>query len=108
MRPLILFSALVWAGCAAETAPQPPPTNRFVYPSGIVHRQVEGSPNGALYVASANFDKCFDTGAVTALDLDSLGLPEIGAPVADSTPVEITSLQVPAEASVQIDSFAGE
>ncbi|WP_224248682.1 YncE family protein [Hyalangium gracile] len=108
MRPLILISALVWAGCAAETTPQPPPIDRFVYPSGIVHRQVDGSPNGALYVASANFDKCFDTGAVLALDLDDLGLPEIGAPVGQAGPVEVTDLQVTPEDTVQIESFAGQ
>jgi hypothetical protein len=108
MRPLILISALVWAGCAAESAPQPPPIDRFVFPSGIVHRQVDGSPNGALYVASANFDKCFDTGAVIALDLDSLALPELGASAADSPPVDVTDLKVTAEATVQIESFAGQ
>jgi hypothetical protein len=107
MRPLLLISALVWAGCAAESAPQPPPTDRFVYPSGIVHRQVDGSPNGALYVASANFDKCFDTGAVLAVDLDALGLPDIGAPVGPDGPVEIPDLKISAESTLQIDSFAG-
>lgn len=109
MRPLILISALVWAGCAAETEPQPPPTDRFVYPSGIVHLPVPTDPSkqGALYVASANFDKCFDTGAVTALDLDNLGLPAIGAPVGDS-PAEITDLKVARENTVQIESFAGQ
>ncbi len=107
MRPLILsLSALVWAGCAANTEPRPPPTDRFVYPTGIVHRQVADSPNGALYVASANFDKCFDTGAVLALDLDSLGLPGLGEAVGD--PLEITQLNVRPEAQVQIESFAGE
>ncbi|WP_224362024.1 YncE family protein [Hyalangium versicolor] len=108
MRPLLLISALVWAGCAAESEPQPPPTDRFVYPSGIVHRPVDGSANGALYVASANFDKCFDTGAVIALDLDALGLPEIGAPVGADGPAEITDLRVAPEATVQIESFAGQ
>jgi hypothetical protein len=108
MRPLILISALVWAGCGVDSAPQPPPTDRFVYPSGIVHRQVAGSPNGALYVASANFDKCFDSGAVLALDLDNLGLPGLGAAVGPEGPVEITDLQVRPEATVQIESFAGE
>lgn len=70
---------------------------------------MEGSSNGALYVASANFDKCYDTGSVIALNLDSLGLPEIGAPVPESGPVEITDLKVTPESSyVQIESFAGE
>jgi len=105
MRPLLLISALVWAGCAAQTEPRPPPTDRFRFPTGIVHRKVPGSPFGALYVASANFDKCFDTGAVLALDLDALGLPAIGAP-----PVKdpLTDLKVSANAAVRIESFAGQ
>lgn len=109
MRPLILISALVWAGCAAETEPQPPPTDRFVYPSGIVHLPVSSDPSmqGALFVASANFDKCFDTGAVLALDLDDLGLPAIGTTVG-SPPAEITDLKVAPENTVQIESFAGQ
>jgi hypothetical protein len=109
MRPLILISALVWAGCAAETEPQPPPIDRFVYPSGIVHLPVSSDPSkqGALFVASANFDKCFDTGAVLALDLDNLGLPAIGSTVG-SPPVAITDLKVAPENTVQIESFAGQ
>lgn len=110
MRPLILISALVWAGCAAETEPQHPPRDRFVYPSGIVHLPVADDPArplGSLYVASANFDKCFDTGAVTALNLDNLGLPPIGQPVGED-PVEITDLKVTEENIVEIDSFAGQ
>ncbi len=111
MRPLLLISALVWAGCAAQTEPRPPPTDRLAFPTGIVHRKVNGSPNGALYVASSNFDKCFDTGAVIALDLDDLGLPEIGGfPDAElqPEPEQFTDLKVDSNASVQIESFAGQ
>lgn len=107
MRPLLLISALVWAGCAAQTEPRPPPSDRFSFPTGIVHRQVPGSPNGALYVASANFDKCFDAGAVAALDLDALGLPDIGAST-DGEPTVLTDLKVGTNAFVQIQSFAGQ
>jgi len=113
MRPLLLISALVWAGCAAQTEPRPPPTDRFSFPTGIVHRKVPGSPHGALYVASSNFDKCFDTGAVVALDLVTLGLPEMPPP--DSPKPEervevpvLTDLKVAADAAVQIQSFAGQ
>jgi hypothetical protein len=112
MRPLILISALVWAGCAAETEPQPPPSDRFVYPSGIVHLPVQNDPSkqGALYVASANFDKCFDSGAVMALDLDNLELPAMGAPVPRPPQMirTLTDLKVGAENIVQIESFAGQ
>src|SRR5687767_15032268 len=107
MRPLLLISALVWAGCAAQTEPRPPPTDRFSFPTGLVHRKVPGSPNGALYVASSNFDKCFDTGAVLALDLDDLGLPDIGTH-SGPDPEPLTDLKVDDESTVQIDSFAGQ
>jgi hypothetical protein len=108
MRPLLLISALVWAGCAAQTEPRPPPTDRFSFPTGIVHRKgTDSTSSGALYVASSNFDKCFDTGAVVALDLDTLGLPAIGGN-ASGEPVVITDLKVGADASVQIQSFAGQ
>ncbi|HVG64213.1 MAG TPA: hypothetical protein VNA24_36955 [Hyalangium sp.] len=74
-----------------------------------MHLPVPGDPSkqGALFVASANFDKCFDTGAVLALDLDNLGLPAIGSTV--GSPVEtITDLKVAPESAVQIESFAGQ
>ncbi|HYI01350.1 MAG TPA: hypothetical protein VD972_35675, partial [Hyalangium sp.] len=67
-----------------------------------------GSTNGALYVASANFDKCFDTGALLALDLDSLGLPELGTSSPGGSPLEIIDLKVAPDAAVQIESFAGQ
>jgi hypothetical protein len=109
MRPLILISALVWAGCAAQTEPRPPPDDRFSFPTGIAHRKVAepSKPHGALYVATSNFDKCFDTGSVLALDLDNLGLPDIGEVPAGER-LEITDLKVAEDAYVYIDSFAGE
>jgi hypothetical protein len=67
---------------------------------------VPGSTHGALYVASSNFDKCFDTGAVLAVDLDEIGLPEIGAGVPAER--QLTDLKVGSNASVQIESFAGQ
>ena len=72
MRPLFLSLALLFAACTA-TNDRPPPSDRFVYPSGLVHRPVSsGSTNGVLYVASANFDRCFDQGTVMAVDLDQV------------------------------------
>ncbi|XXF75480.1 hypothetical protein P2318_20695 [Myxococcaceae bacterium GXIMD 01537] len=109
MRPLLLSPALLLLGaCSAGTEPRPPPQTRFVYPSGIVHRDVPSSENGALYVASANFDKCFDTGSVIALNLDDLGLPPFGSPVPREGPVQLQDLKVGDDAWVQIQSFAGE
>lgn len=114
MRPLFLSSALLLLGaCSAATEPRPPPQDRFVYPSGIVHRDLPDLPggtasNGALYVVSANFDRCFDTGSVIAVNLDTVGLPEFGSPVSQQGPVQLTNLSVADDAWVQIDSFGGE
>lgn len=113
MRPLFLSSALLTlAACSAATEPRPPPQNRFAYPNGLVHRDLPDLPggpsNGALYVASANFDRCFDNGSVIALNLDDLGLPEFGQPVGPTGPAQIGDLRVANDAWVEIDSFAGE
>jgi DNA-binding beta-propeller fold protein YncE len=122
MRPLFLSSALLLLGaCNTDPEPRPPPLSRFVYPSGIVHRDLPdlsaGTPsNGALYVASANFDKCFDTGSVIAVNLDQVGGTEgerllpIGQMDADPQkgPVQLTELNVAEDGYVQIGSFAGE
>jgi hypothetical protein len=112
MRPLpILISALLWAGCSTDSDPRPPPTNRFVFPSGIAYLPPapgNEASKGSLYVASSNFDKCFDTGAVFALDLDALGLPEVGAPVSPDGPLRVEDLKTSSQSTVQISSFAGE
>ncbi|SEN08909.1 hypothetical protein SAMN05444354_13059 [Stigmatella aurantiaca] len=111
MRPLILISALLWAGCSASSDPRPPPTDRFVFPSGIAYLPPapgNEASKGSLYVASSNFDKCFDTGAVFALDLDALGLPEVGAPASPDGPLLVEDLKTSSQSVVQISSFAGE
>lgn len=114
MRPLFLSSALLLLGaCSAATEPRPPPQGRFVYPSGIAHRDLPALPggaasNGALYVVSANFDRCFDTGSVIAVNLDTVDLPAFGAPVGEKGPRPIPDLGVADDAWVQIDNFGGE
>jgi hypothetical protein len=111
MRPLFLISALLWAGCSANSDPRPPPIDRFVFPSGIAYLPPatgNEASKGSLYVASSNFDKCFDTGAVFALDLDALGLPEVGAPVSPDGPLRVDDLKTSESSVVQISSFAGE
>ncbi len=113
MRPLLLSLALLPVACS-EAEPRPPPLDRFIFPSGIHHRSVEGSANGVLYVSSANFDRCFDQGTVMAVDLDRVGtegnrLPPIASaslPAADV--VSIPQLNVAPESRVFIQSYAGE
>jgi DNA-binding beta-propeller fold protein YncE len=119
MRPLLASLALLVVACT-ETAPRPPPTTRFIYPSGIVHRPVESQPHGVLYVASANFDRCYDQGTVIAVDLDklrldpndpaSVSLPAIGAAAASSEPLrfETLDLGIGEQSHVAIQSFASD
>jgi DNA-binding beta-propeller fold protein YncE len=115
MRPHFLSFALLLAACT-ETNPRSPPTDRFVFPSGLVHRVPSGSTNGVLYVASANFDRCYDQGTLMAVDLDQVrgsggeSLPALGAPGApvSTTPLKLEQLNVPEAARVLIQSYAGE
>ncbi|HLT29448.1 MAG TPA: hypothetical protein VK013_05365 [Myxococcaceae bacterium] len=105
-----LLVALPLVGCV-EIIPRPPPSDRFYYPMGLVHVDVPGAEEGMLYVASANGDRCYDNGAIRAVDLDALpgGLPPLGAPVAPTGPVQLESLGADApELQVQIGTFAGE
>jgi hypothetical protein len=124
MRPILLTPALLMlAACSASTDARPPPSTRFVYPSGIEFWRPDGSlprsTNGYLFVASANFDSCYDTGSVMAVNLDAVRRADDGAslPLQDPAnlydPVasgvrELTELNVAPEAYVQIESFAGE
>jgi hypothetical protein len=114
MRPLLLSLALLSAACT-QTDERLPPSDRFVYPSGIVHRAVPGSTNGVLYVSSANFDRCFDLGTLMAVDLDRVAgsggesLQPLGAYTNPAAPtVELGQLNVAPESFRYIDNFAGE
>ncbi|MFY0523734.1 YncE family protein [Archangium gephyra] len=114
MRPLLLSLALLSAACT-QTDDRLPPSDRFVYPSGIVHRAVPGSTNGVLYVSSANFDRCFDLGTLMAVDLDRVAgsggesLQPLGAYTNPAAPaVELGQLNVAPESFRYIDNFAGE
>ncbi|HEX8441481.1 hypothetical protein [Archangium sp.] len=106
MRPHFLCLALLVAACN-EANPRPAPVDRFIYPSGLVHRAVPGSTNGFLYVASANFDRCFDQGTVMAVDLDRVDLPALGA-ATNTEPLALEQLNLSEESRVYIQSYAGE
>jgi hypothetical protein len=106
MRPFPLSLALLLAACT-DTAPRPPPTDRFIFPSGLVHRALPDSTNGVLYVASANFDRCFDQGTVMAVDLDRVGLPALGTAMS-SEPLRLEQLNIAPQSSVFIQSYSGE
>ncbi|MBZ4416613.1 YncE family protein [Myxococcus sp. RHSTA-1-4] len=112
MRAYILTSALLLVSCDTDPEPRPPPSTRLVYPSGVAFWRPEAGPstNGYLYVASANFDKCFDSGSVVALDLDAVGLRPFGTAFTEPAeePAAITDLRIGEQSYVQIQSFAGE
>ena len=115
MRPLLLSSFALLSAACTQTDDRLPPSDRFVYPSGIVHRAVPGSTNGVLYVSSANFDRCFDLGTLMAVDLDRVAgsggealLPLGSYMNPTAAPVEFGQLNVAPESRRYIQSFAGE
>ena len=72
--------------------------------------------NGYLFVANANFDNCYDSGSVVALNLDTLStqvdgqpvmVPHLGGTLPDSA-LAFEDLSSADESLVQIRSFAGE
>lgn len=122
MRLYFLTPALLLLGaCSIESEPNPPPSTRFVYPSGVAFWRppAAGGPtasNGYLFVANANFDNCYDSGSVVALNLDTLStqvdgqtvmLPHLGSALPDRS-LAFQDLATADESLVQIRSFAGE
>src|SRR5687768_10213304 len=112
MRPsgLLLLLALplllLGAGCANDAVTRPPVPGRFYFPTGLDH--VAGSTaDGILLVASSNFDRRYDFGSLTAVDLSTLGLPAFGSPPPVAA-LEVPDLQVSADNEVFIANFAGE
>lgn len=103
MRPLALLLAAVALGCGPQTAPNLPPAGAFYFPTGVAHLDAPGG-SGILYVASSNFDRRFDFGAVTAVNLSGLGnggLPGLGGEVGAVEDLGATK-------TLHIQSFAGE
>ena len=114
MRPHFLTPALLLlAACSDTLPPRPPPSDSFAYPSALVHRPAAGGP-GTLYVASSNFDKLYDYGAVLAVNLNSVAaggvlnepLPTFGEP--PRTPVPEIGLNVPPGSQVYVRSITGD
>jgi len=112
MRHLLIAAALLSISCAAEFVPRVPPLQRFVYPTGLTHLDgAADSPEGTLYVVSSNFDRRFDSGGLTALDLTALlqrGLPAFGKHPVGTRPIQVTDLQVEEGNRVIVDNFGGD
>ncbi|MFZ5469255.1 MAG: YncE family protein [Myxococcota bacterium] len=114
MRPYALLSLVtLLAGCPAESPFSPPPLGAFYFPTGLTHVDSPESPEGLLYVASSNFDKRFDVGSVTAVNLarvrgGGVGMPSFGAAVPMTGPLQLTELNVSDDGVVFTESFAGQ
>lgn len=109
MRALALTSALLLlSACPAAIEPQPPPLDRFVFPTSAVHRAAPGGTEGVLYVASSNFDRTFDSGAISAVSLDALvadgRLPRFPAQPGFT---EVPDLGLTADNQVHVASLTG-
>jgi hypothetical protein len=123
MRPVFLSTLLLAAACNQDLTPRPPVETRRYYPTGVgfVAPADLDAGVGRIYVANSNFDRRFDIGWVTAVDLtrvrtaDGRSLPPPGAPVAppadggsdQGRPVQFTNLATTLSSIVTIASFAG-
>jgi hypothetical protein len=114
---------LLCAGCNQDLKARPPVETRLYYPTGlaIVPPADPDGGLGRLYVANSNFDRRFDVGWVTLIDLDQVRSPDgrslplpggTMAPPPDGgsdqgRPVQFTQLQTTPANIVNISSFAG-
>jgi hypothetical protein len=110
---LLIVGVAVLAGCPPQTIEKLPPPGQFYFPTGVVHVDAPGNPEGILYVANANTDKRFNFGTVVAVDLSKVGLPPFGAAFGMNdagfgAPLELTDLKLVPSSSVLIAPFAGE
>src|SRR5690349_1145048 len=102
MRTTILLGLLL-IGCANPDLARAPPLDRFYFPTALAHDRPDGG-QGVLYVASGNYDKRYSHGTLLAVDLDALGIPDLGTPPPGGIPLRIEDLQVGDSASLGIAS----
>jgi hypothetical protein len=72
--PLLLLAA----ACNQDLKPRPPVDFRLYYPTGVavIPPSDPDAGLGRLYVANSNFDRRFDVGWVTAVNLDQVRAPD--------------------------------
>ena len=120
-----LASTLLLAvACNRDLTARPPVESRLYYPSGVAFAPATDGGLGRLYVANSNFDRRFDIGWVTAIDLaqartsaddGARSLPLPGDPVPpppdggsdQGRPVQFVDLATNEGSIVKIASFAG-
>lgn len=108
----IVGATVLLTGCPPQTVEKLPPVGQFYSPRGMVHLDKPAltggkESEGVLYVASSDFDKRYDFGSVTALDLDLIGLPPFGD-AGFGPPVQILDLKLTNANTALIPPFAGE
>src|SRR5678815_4304170 len=69
MRLTLASTLLLAVACNRDLIARPPVETRLYYPSGVGFASAADGGLGRLYVANSNFDRRFDVGWVTALDL---------------------------------------
>ncbi len=123
MRLALLSTLLLAVACDKTPASRPPVETRLYYPTGLAFIPPADLDAGVgrIYVASSNFDRRFDVGWVTTVDLgqvrspDGRSLPPPGGAIAapldggsdQGRPVQFTQLATTADSIVTISSFAG-
>jgi hypothetical protein len=115
---------LLAVACNRELTARPPVESRLYYPSGVAFAPAPDGGLGRLFVANSNFDRRFDIGWVTAIDLGQVrtsaddgarALPLPGDPVPpppdggsdQGRPVQFVDLATDPRSIVKIASFAG-
>ena len=124
MRLSLVSLLLLAVACNQDLKPRPPVETRLYYPSGLAIVPASDGGLGWLYVANSNFDRRFDVGWLTAVDLSQVrtaeadggrALPLPGQPVPppldggsdQGRPVQFTELATTTANIVNIASFAG-
>jgi hypothetical protein len=121
MRLIPPLLVLLLVGCNQDLKSRPPLTDRLYYPTGLAFAPGADGGLGRLWVASSDFDRRFDTGWVTTIDLEQVRssdggvLPPPGQPfpllpdggVPDPRPVQFTQLGTTQDSLVVMRQFAG-
>ena len=123
MRLTLVSTLLLAVACNRDLTARPPLETRLYYPSGVAFVPPASADGGLgrLYVASSNFDRRFDVGWVTAVDLarvrsaDGRTLPLPGGTVSppldggsdQGRPVQFTDIATSGASLATIAPFAG-
>ncbi|MGA9524754.1 MAG: hypothetical protein WBV82_25070, partial [Myxococcaceae bacterium] len=112
MRRAPIIALLALSACGAEVQSEPPPLDRFYFPTGIAHVFDPASPTdqGRLFVANSDFDRRWTLGSVTAVDLNAYELPPLDVNSAAPTegPKQISALNLDPSQQVYINPLAGQ